>query len=98
MLYKSKVRVLYIVLSSLFAIAAIVFAIINIVNGKDLYLTLAIGLAMFFFIFKGLADYIQSKYCERKDRTLVRGLSYFSFAGAAVCLVLFIVQLVLLLK
>ena len=67
MKYKSKFQTLWLIISTLFAIAAIVFV---------------------------MADYVDSKYCERKDRAFMRHMSYFFFGGSGICLILFIIQLI----
>ena len=90
MRYKSKFQTLWLILSTLFAISAIVFVIIHFVNNSSLYLAISTGLASLFFLFKGMADYVDSKYCERRDRAFMRNMSYFFFGGAGICFILFI--------
>lgn len=94
MRYKSKFQTLWLIISTLFAIASIVFIIIHFVKNSSLYLAVSTGLASLFFLFKGMADYVDSKYCERKDRAFMRGMSYFFFIGAGICFILFVVQLI----
>ena len=74
MRYKSKFQTLWLILSTLFAISAIVFVIIHFVNNSSLYLAISTGLASLFFLFKGMADYVDSKYCERRDRAFMRNM------------------------
>lgn len=94
MLYKSKAKIVWLVLSVLFAIAAIVFVILNLALNDSLYLTISIGLATFFFVCKGISDLIDSKYTARKDQPFMRHLAYGFFIGGGICLIIFIFQLV----
>lgn len=94
MKYKSKFQTLWLIISTLFAIAAIVFVIMHFVKNSSLYLAISTGLASLFFLFKGMADYVDSKYCERKDRAFMRHMSYLFFGGSGICLILFIIQLI----
>ncbi len=94
MLYKSKAKIVWLVLSIIFALGAIVLVIMNLALKIDLYLTIAIGLATLFFVSRGAYDYIDSKYCARKDQKFERTLSYICFSVALVCFVIFVVQLV----
>ena len=94
MLYKSKANIVWLVFSILFALAAIVFVIMNLATSKPLYLTISIGLATIFFVCKGISDYIDSKYTARKDQAFMRHMAYGFFIGGGICLIIFIFQLV----
>lgn len=94
MLYKSKARIVWLIISVIAALAAVVFGIINLATNVDLYLTISIGLASLFFLCKGLSDYIESKYCARKDQSLMRNMAYGSFIGCVICFGIFILQII----
>ncbi len=94
MLYKSKWKVLWLILSVLSALSALGLLIAHWAVKSNLYLTLAIALAALFFVFKGLTDFIDSKYCARKDKRFMRTLSYIWFGCSIVCAVIFAVQLI----
>lgn len=95
MLYKSKAKVVFNVVSYVFALAAVVLVIISLVNKSDWFLASSILCASLFFIFKGISDYIDSKYCQRRDRDFMRHLSYVLFASGGICLIIGIVQICL---
>lgn len=94
MLYKSKAKLLWNIASVIFAISGLVMIILNWVGKGDIFLTIGTGLATLFFVSKGCADYIDSKYCARKDRSFMRTLSYIFFGAGALCFIVFVIQLI----
>ena len=94
MLYKSKFRLLWFILSINFALVAVVFAIINLFNQQAIYLTIAICLASLFFFCRGASGYIEAKYAARKDRSFLRTLAYIHFGFGVMCFLVFVIQLV----
>lgn len=94
MLYKSRFKTLWLILSVISALSALGLLIAHWVTKSNLYLTLAIALAALFFFFKGFTDFIDSKYCARKDRGFMRTLSYIWLGCAVVCTIVFVVQLI----
>ena len=94
MLYKSKARIVWLVISVIAALVAVVFGVMNLMTNNNLYLTISIGLASLFFMSKGISDFIDSKYCVRRDQPLMRKMAYGSFIGCAICFVIFILQLI----
>lgn len=94
MLYRSKARIVWIILAVIVALAAAVLAIINLINNQAIYLTIATFLAMLFFVFRGISEFIESKYAARKDRKYIRTISYIYFGCGVFCLIVFIIQLI----
>ena len=98
MLYKSKLRTFFLVLSTLFALSALGLIIAHWVTQSDLLLTLSTFSAVLFFLFNGISTYIGSKYCERRDQSFIRKLSYALFGCGVFTLIIGIIQLVSYLK
>ena len=94
MLYKSKAKIVWLVLAALFALSALGLIIAHWVTQENLYLTISTGLATAFFFAKGISDYIDSKYCERRDRKFVRTFSYVFLGCGGVSLIIFLLQLI----
>ena len=94
MLYKSKAKIVWLVLAAIFAMTALGLIIAHWVTSENLYLTISTGLATAFFYSKGISDYIDSKYCERRDQKFVRTFSYVFIGCGVASTIIFILQLI----
>lgn len=81
MLYKSKAKLVVLILSVVFALAAVALIVMHIVNrvqGNEFLANIFLAsstssAAMFFYCF-GTAQIIQSRYEKRTEKKFVRGL------------------------